>query len=166
MLTAAILSAPAFLCLYFLAFRNALCLLFEIFRLAWQFLRSINVQECRCNSFYFHCFIIFHCNILISRDKFLCYFQFLLLRAMLQCIIYLCLSYETCKSFPRAYASERVTGRKARGLQTEERGCTCQTFLSLLSGRRKTQRYGFPSLYKLKRRFLLTGCVAKTPGLT
>lgn len=27
-----------------------------------------------CNSVYFHCFIILHCNILISRDKFLCYF--------------------------------------------------------------------------------------------
>ena len=35
-LTAVILSAPAFLCLYFLAFRNALCLPFEIFRLARQ----------------------------------------------------------------------------------------------------------------------------------
>ena len=33
--------------------------------------------------------------------------------------------------------SERVTGRKARGLQTEEIACKCQTFLSLLSGRRK-----------------------------
>ena len=33
--------------------------------------------------------------------------------------------------------SERVTGRKARGLQMEEIGCKCQTFLSLLSGRRK-----------------------------
>ena len=32
---------------------------------------------------------------------------------------------------------ERVTGRKARGLQMEERGCRCQTFLSLLSGRKK-----------------------------
>ena len=32
---------------------------------------------------------------------------------------------------------ERVTGRKARGLQMEEIGCKCQTFLSLLSGRRK-----------------------------
>ena len=36
----------------------------------------------------------------------------------------------TCKS-------DRVTGRKVRGLQTEEIGCKCQTFLSLLSGRRK-----------------------------
>ena len=32
---------------------------------------------------------------------------------------------------------ERVTGRKARGPQTEEIGCKCQTFLSLLSSRRK-----------------------------
>ncbi|ELR45300.1 hypothetical protein M91_12962 [Bos mutus] len=32
---------------------------------------------------------------------------------------------------------ERVTGRKARGLQMEEISCKCQTFLSLLSGRRK-----------------------------
>ena len=32
---------------------------------------------------------------------------------------------------------ERVTGRKARGLQTEEIACKCQTFLSLLSSRRK-----------------------------
>ena len=32
---------------------------------------------------------------------------------------------------------ERVTGRKARGLQTEEIACKCQTFLSLLSGRRE-----------------------------
>ena len=32
---------------------------------------------------------------------------------------------------------ERVTGRKASGLQMEERGCKCQTFLSLLIGRKK-----------------------------
>ena len=32
---------------------------------------------------------------------------------------------------------ERVTGRKARVLQMEEIACKCQTFLSLLSGRRK-----------------------------
>ena len=32
---------------------------------------------------------------------------------------------------------ERVTRRKARGLQTEEIACKCQTFLSPLSGRRK-----------------------------
>ena len=35
------------------------------------------------------------------------------------------------------FLPERVTGRKARGLQTEERGCKCQIFLSLLNGRRK-----------------------------
>ena len=34
-------------------------------------------------------------------------------------------------------AGERVTGRMARGLQREEIACKCQTFLSLLSGRRK-----------------------------
>jgi len=35
-------------------------------------------------------------------------------------------------------SNERVIGRKARGLQTEEIGCKCQTFLiSLLSSRRK-----------------------------
>ena len=33
--------------------------------------------------------------------------------------------------------SQRVIGRKARGLQKEEIACKCQTFLSLLSGRRK-----------------------------
>ena len=32
---------------------------------------------------------------------------------------------------------ERLTGRKARGLQREEIACKCQTFLSLLSSRRK-----------------------------
>ena len=62
---------------------------------------------------------------------------------------------------------ERVTGRKARGLQTEEIGCKCQTFLSVLSGRRKqTSDIYFSSLYKFKRRFLLTCCVAKTPDFT
>ena len=46
--------------------------------------------------------------------------------------------------FPRQHNSpkrkegnERVTGRKARGLQMEEIACKCQTFLSLLRGRRK-----------------------------
>ena len=46
--------------------------------------------------------------------------------------------------FPRQHNSpkrkggnERVTGIKARGLQMEEIGCKCQTFFSLLSGRRK-----------------------------
>ena len=36
-----------------------------------------------------------------------------------------------------AFIIERVTGRKARGLQTAEIARKCQTFLSLLSGRRK-----------------------------
>ena len=52
---------------------------------------------------------------------------------------------KTMPLFPRQHNSpkrkgenERVTGRKARGLQTEEIGCNCQTFfISLLSSRRK-----------------------------
>ena len=62
-------------------------------------------------------------------------------------------------------AFERVTGRKARGLQMEKTGCICQTFVSLLSCRRKqTSIFFFPSLYKFKRRFLLkwTSLVAQT----
>ena len=45
---------------------------------------------------------------------------------------------------------ERVTGRKARGLQMEEIGCKCPTFfISLLSSRRKetTSVIFFPLLY-------------------
>ena len=57
--------------------------------------------------------------------------------------------------------SERITGRKARGLQVEEIDCKWQTFILLssqaagrntASGRRLLV---FPSLYKIKRRFLL-----------
>ena len=50
--------------------------------------------------------------------------------------------FTTCTKILAAYicmfvhANERVTGRKARGLQMEERGCKCQTFFSLLSGRK------------------------------
>ena len=51
---------------------------------------------------------------------------------------------ETTPLFPRQHNSpkrkggdERVTGRKARGLQMEEIACKCQIFLSLLSGKRK-----------------------------
>ena len=63
--------------------------------------------------------------------------------------------------------SERVTGRKARGLQREEIACKCQTFLSLLSGRRKQTSDIFFLLYKFKRRFFLKYCVAiMTPGFT
>ena len=66
----------------------------------------------------------------------------------------------------RATLGERVTGRKAGGLQVEEIGCKCQTFFSLLSGRRKQTSDIFPSLYKFKR-FLLKYCVAiMTPGFT
>ena len=42
---------------------------------------------------------------------------------------------------------QRVTGRKARGLQTEEIGFKCQTFLSLLSSRRKQTSDIFFLLY-------------------
>ena len=62
--------------------------------------------------------------------------------------------------------SERVTGRKVRGLQKEERGCKHQTFVSLKRQEETNQRYVFPSLHKFKRRFLLKCCVAMTPGLT
>ena len=41
------------------------------------------------------------------------------------------------KSTSSVEPSERVAGRKARGLQTEEIACKCQTLFSLLSGRRK-----------------------------
>ena len=46
--------------------------------------------------------------------------------------------------------SGRVTGRKARGLQTEEIGCKCQTFLSLLSDMRKQPGDIFVHKNKLK----------------
>ena len=43
------------------------------------------------------------------------------------------------------YGPEKVTGRKARGLQREEIGCKCQTFfISVLSGRRKQTLDIFP----------------------
>ena len=44
--------------------------------------------------------------------------------------------------------SERVTGRKARGLQMEEISCKCQTCLSLLSSRRKQTSNNFFLLYR------------------
>ena len=67
----------------------------------------------------------------------------------------------TTPLFPRQHNSpkrkggnERVTGRKARGLQMEEIACMCQTFLSLLSGRRKQTNNIFFLLYtNLKRGF-------------
>ena len=45
------------------------------------------------------------------------------------------------------HSSERVTGRKARGLQMEEIGCKCQTILSLVSSRRKQTSDIFFLLY-------------------
>jgi hypothetical protein len=42
---------------------------------------------------------------------------------------------------------ERVTGRKARGLQMEKIGHVCQTFVSLLSCRRKQTSIFFFLLY-------------------
>ena len=60
----------------------------------------------------------------------------------------------TMPLFPRQHNSskrkggnETVTGRKARGLQMEEIGCKCQTFFSLLSGRRKQTSDIFFLLY-------------------
>jgi len=48
---------------------------------------------------------------------------------------------------PQLPEAERVTGRKARGLQAEEIACKCQTFLSLISGRRKQTSEIFFLLY-------------------
>ena len=68
-----------------------------------------------------------------------------------------CLKFNIQKSNSMASGPERVTGRKARGLQMEEIGCKCQTFLiSLLSSRRKqTTSVRFFSLFStnLKRGF-------------
>ena len=47
---------------------------------------------------------------------------------------------------PDTEETERVTGRKARGLQMEEIACKCQTFLSLLSSRRKQTSNIFSSI--------------------
>ena len=48
---------------------------------------------------------------------------------------------------PVSHHVESVTGRKARGLQMEEIAYKCQTFLSLLSGRRKQTSDIFFLLY-------------------
>ena len=47
---------------------------------------------------------------------------------------------------------ERVTGRKARGLQTKEIGCKCQMFFISLKQQEETTYVSdfFPSLYKFK----------------
>ena len=61
---------------------------------------------------------------------------------------------------------EKVTGRNARGLQMEEIGCKCQTFFYLSLKQQEETNYECqiffpPSLYKIKRRFLLKFCVAR-----
>ena len=64
---------------------------------------------------------------------------------------------------------ERVTGKKARGLQMEKICCKCQTcFLSLLSGRRKqTSVRNFPFTIQIKKEVSLEFCVARrTPDST
>ena len=53
---------------------------------------------------------------------------------------------------------ERVTGRKARGLQMEEIGCQCQTFFSLLSGRRKQTFFSFSDFFPS---LLLLSCFSR-----
>ena len=65
--------------------------------------------------------------------------------------------------------TERVTGKKARGLQREEMGCKCQTVVIChFRGRRKQAVIFFPLLdTNLKRGFPLQFCVAiMTPGST
>ena len=60
--------------------------------------------------------------------------------------------------------TERVTGRKPRGLQRRKQAASVKTFfIFLLRSRRKqttSVKCFFPSLYKIKRRFLLKFCVA------
>ena len=74
--------------------------------------------------------------------------------------------HSSCK---RKEGNEKVTGRKAWGLQTEEICCNFfRHFFSLLSGRRKqiSVRFFSLSIYEFKKRFLLKLCVAMTPGST
>ena len=49
------------------------------------------------------------------------------------------------------FRNDRVTGRKARGLQMEKIPCTCQTFFSLLSGRRKQTSCSFSFSTQIKK---------------
>ena len=59
---------------------------------------------------------------------------------ILKIVFFFLIKEEKCKEIIYRMGigtAERVTGRKARGLQTEETACKCQTFLSLLSSRRK-----------------------------
>ena len=101
----------------------------------------------------------------LALAQLLCQTVWQLLKMFNRTILWPCNS--TSRDLPKRHEniwpqkSERVTGRKARGLQMEEMGCKCQTiFLSLLSSRRKqtSVRFFSPSLYKFKKRFLLKFC--------
>ena len=59
-----------------------------------------------------------------------------------------CVSVGLFSLSPYSSPAERVTGRKARGLQMEKIACKCQTFLSLLrAGRNKLVIFFFSLLY-------------------
>ena len=58
-------------------------------------------------------------------------------RKILIIYIYIC-TYISFLALPHAHP-DRVTGKKARGLQTEEMGWKCQTFFSLLRARGNKQ---------------------------
>ena len=62
--------------------------------------------------------------------------------------------------------TERVTGRGQGSPNGEKRLQVPDIFISLTRQEETNQGYVFPSLYKVKRRFLLKCCVAMTPGLT
>ena len=72
--------------------------------------------------------------------------------------------------FQKGRVSERVIGRKGRGLQTEETGCKSDIFNLFLKLQEETNYKSqtfLPSPYKIKSRFLLKFCVAMTtPGST
>ena len=74
------------------------------------------------------------------------------------------------ESFQLRGRTERVRGRKTRGLQMEEIECKCQTFDGEIKQQEETNykcQIFFPSLHKIKSRFLLKFCVAMTtPGST
>ena len=73
--------------------------------------------------------------------------QYATMRIKTQCPTYIQLAAGEAPVVFKGQACERVTGRKARCLQTEEIGCKCQTFFSLLSGRRKQTSNMFFLLY-------------------
>ena len=58
--------------------------------------------------------------------------------------------------------TERVIGRKARGLQMEEIACKCKTFLSLLSGRKKQTRDFFSFFIQISKFSLKMLCFHDT----